>query len=60
LCKNYTRVGQKCSSSQNGRGGMFFVLHNKTIFKSLTRLMAGGSAATSPPPKKSATKRVRR
>ncbi len=60
LCKNYTRVGQKCSSSQNGRGGMFFVLHNKTIFESLTRLMAGGSAATSPPPKKSATKRVRR
>ena len=33
-----------CGSSQNGRGGMFFVLENKELFKSLTSLLAGESA----------------
>lgn len=33
-----------CGSSQNGRGGMFFVLDNKTLFDSVTDLVKGGTA----------------
>jgi hypothetical protein len=35
---------QKCNSSQNGRGGTFYVLSNAGLFKSLTQLFAGRSA----------------
>lgn len=33
-----------CSSSQNGRGGTFYVLENRALFESLTSLLHGGSA----------------
>ncbi len=48
LCPNYAKVGQKCSSSQNGRGGLFYVLDDKQLFKSLTELVAGNSAEVRP------------
>lgn len=35
---------QTCSSSQNGRGGTFYVLKNASLFKSLTKLFAGRTA----------------
>lgn len=38
---------QTCSSSQNGRGGTFYVLNNAGLFKSLTQLFAGRTAGTS-------------
>jgi Deoxyribonuclease II/Collagen triple helix repeat (20 copies) len=36
-----------CSSSQNGRGGMFFVLENQKLFESLTSLLKGETAPDS-------------
>jgi hypothetical protein len=38
-----------CSSSQNGRGGMFFVMENQDLFESLTSLLAGKSAPVKSP-----------
>ena len=35
---------QKCSSSQNGRGGTFYVLDNAELHKSMSALLAGESA----------------
>ncbi len=46
LCPGYDRADQKCSSSQNGRGGMFYVLDDKTLWRSLSALLAGESAPT--------------
>lgn len=40
--EDYT--GQKCSSSQNGRGGTFYVVNNQELFASLTSLLSGESA----------------
>jgi hypothetical protein len=34
----------KCSSSQNGRGGLFFVLEDAALHDSVSALIAGGSA----------------
>lgn len=36
--------GQKCNSSQNGRGGTFYVVNNPDLFASLTSLLSGDSA----------------
>jgi hypothetical protein len=36
--------GDKCSSSQNGRGGTFYILSNKTLFDGLTNLIKGETA----------------
>jgi hypothetical protein len=36
--------GSKCASSQNGRGGMFFVLSDPTLQTGITKLIAGQSA----------------
>lgn len=44
LAPNYAYQGQVCSSSQNGRGGTFYVLNNESLFASLTSLLAGESA----------------
>lgn len=38
----------KCSSSQNGRGGLFFVLNNKPLFDGMTNLIKGGTASSTP------------
>jgi hypothetical protein len=40
--------GPKCESSQNGRGGMFFVLDNEKLAGSLTGFIAGASAPLAP------------
>jgi hypothetical protein len=37
--------GKKCSASQNGRGGMFFVMINPQLATSVAGLIAGGSAS---------------
>lgn len=49
LTPDYNHKGQKCNSSQNGRGGTFFVLKNQGLFESLTQLLAGESAPDSAP-----------
>lgn len=37
----YDKPGQPCKSSQNGRGGTFYVLNNKALYDSVTKLFAG-------------------
>ena len=37
-----------CASSQNGRGGTFYVLKEPTLFQGLTALLQGSSAPTRP------------
>ena len=34
-------ISEKCSSSQNGRGGLFFVLDDPDLFVSITSLVRG-------------------
>ena len=46
LSKGYATPTQVCSSSQNGRGGTFYVVNNAGLFKSLTQLFAGRTAGT--------------
>ena len=41
-----TLSGPNCGSSQNGRGGLFYVLENPVLFRSVTELLAGGTAPT--------------
>ena len=36
---------QRCTSSQNGRGGTFYVLENKAFWESLSAMLKGESAA---------------
>jgi hypothetical protein len=38
------RKTQKCNSSQNGRGGTFYVLENAELHKAMSELLAGESA----------------
>lgn len=56
LTSNYAYQGQKMDSSQNGRGGTFYVLQNKALFDSLTQLLKGESAGTIVPPAKAPAK----
>lgn len=46
---DYAYKGQTCSSSQNGRGGTFYVLENKELFASLTDLLKGDTAPETGP-----------
>jgi hypothetical protein len=39
-----TLSGGNCASSQNGRGGTFYILNNKTLFDDLTKLIVGKTA----------------
>jgi hypothetical protein len=43
--------GTDCSSSQNGRGGLFYVLIDPQLSASLSSLMNGDTAPTAPPAK---------
>jgi len=43
-----------CASSQNGRGGIFFILNNKPLFDAVTKFMSGNTA----PEKASVTKSI--
>jgi hypothetical protein len=45
-------TGKKCASSQNGRGGLFFVLTDPTLYASMRQLLDGGTAPTKIPRKK--------
>lgn len=49
LRANYAHAGQDMSSSQNGRGGTFYVLQNQQLFDSLTQLLKGDTEPSSPP-----------
>jgi|GEM_PF-362028 len=40
-----TLSGQNCASSQNGRGGTFYILNNKALFDSMTNLIKGETAS---------------
>jgi Deoxyribonuclease II len=46
------QLATNCKSSQNGRGGMFFVLEQKELFDDMTKLLDGKIASTTPPKKK--------
>ncbi|MEI9990562.1 MAG: deoxyribonuclease II family protein [Rhizomicrobium sp.] len=39
----------KCKSSQNGRGGLFYVIDDETLSASVASLIAGSTAPTHPP-----------
>lgn len=41
-----TASGQNCGSSQNGRGGLFYVIDNARLSNSITALINGGTAPT--------------
>lgn len=43
-------AGQRCSSSQNGRGGLFYVIDDADLSKSLGELISGGAAPLAPGP----------
>jgi len=47
----------KCGSSQNGRGGIFFVVSDPTLYNSMRSLMEGATAPTTIPKKKSRANR---
>jgi hypothetical protein len=49
-----SREGQNCGSSQNGRGGLFYVIDDAALAESVTKLIAGGSAPSNPPPQHTA------
>lgn len=59
LRSNYAHPGQKMDSSQNGRGGTFYVLQNQGLFDSLTQLLKGNTAGTTAPPAKAPTKKTK-
>ncbi len=44
LAQNYAYPKQMCSSSQNGRGGLFFVVRNNKLHASVSALLKGQSA----------------
>lgn len=44
LAPGYAYEGQKCDSSQNGRGGTFYVLENEDMWKAMTALFKGSTA----------------
>lgn len=39
-------LSNNCKSSQNGRGGTFFILNNQALFNSITNLLYGNTAPT--------------
>jgi hypothetical protein len=43
--------GKNCGSSQNGRGGLFYVIENKALSDSVTSLIQGDTAPTKLPQK---------
>ncbi len=44
-----TLSGTNCGSSQNGRGGLFYIIENKDLSESLASLIKGDSAPTKAP-----------
>ena len=52
-------TAKQCKSSQNGRGGMFFVLTDLQLYASMRQLLEGGTAPTTIPKKKARAGRAR-
>ena len=50
-------LSTNCKSSQDGRGGLFYVLENKRLSDSVSALIDGKTASTKLPPKKPKAKR---
>jgi len=46
-----TLSGPNCDSSQNGRGGTFYVLTDAKFYQELSALLAGGTAPMQAPAK---------
>jgi len=46
-----TLSGNNCASSQNGRGGLFYVMDNEDLFSDLANLIRGETAPTKAPKK---------
>jgi hypothetical protein len=46
-----TASGPNCASSQNGRGGLFYVVDNTDLSTSLKDLISGDTAPSGPPPR---------
>lgn len=46
-----TASGPNCASSQNGRGGLFYVVDNTDLSSSLRDLITGDTAPAGPPPR---------
>jgi hypothetical protein len=44
-----TLSGTNCASSQNGRGGLFYVVDNKPLNDAVKNLIKGDTAPTSAP-----------
>jgi hypothetical protein len=44
-----TLSGNNCASSQNGHGGLFFVLNDPELFASVTKLISGEKAPDKAP-----------
>lgn len=49
--------GSSCDSSQNGRGGLFYVLNEQKLFNGLTQLLTGETAPTQAPVKAAVSKK---
>lgn len=49
-------VKNTCDRSQNGRGGLFFVVKDDALFASVTNLIAGDTAPNGPPKKAKGSK----
>lgn len=49
LSPNYAYNGQTCASSQNGRGGLFYVMDDKQMAAALKGLIGGATAPTQAP-----------
>jgi hypothetical protein len=49
-------LNDNCKSSQNGRGGLFYVVDNDDLFKDLTKLLDGKIAPTHAPAKEISAK----
>jgi hypothetical protein len=50
--KSYASPGQTMASSQNGRGGLFYVVESKLLHDGITHLLQGDTADTTGPNKK--------
>ncbi len=43
--------GERCSSSQNGRGGLFYVINDPVLFDNLKQLISGSTTQTASSPR---------
>ena len=53
------RLTGKCDSSQNGRGGMFFIVEDPELHDSISQLIAGSTAGLAIPARQKTKRRLR-